>query len=516
MRYHSTRGKEKDYSAKEAILMGLCPDGGLFVSDALPDVKLDMKKLLSNEAEYNTILYAVFSALLPDFTKEELDSCIRTAYAGKFETDLLTPVTKIGEDRLLELYHGPTAAFKDMALCMLPKLMGCALAEKKERVMIVTATSGDTGKAALSGFQDAPGIGIAVFYPDQKVSDIQYLQMATQEGNNVSVCAVRGNFDDCQSGVKALFGGEAATKLKEEGISLSSANSINVGRLVPQIVYYIDAYRQLVQAGEVNFGEAVDFCVPTGNFGDVLAGYYAKMMGLPVGRLIVASNENNVLTDFLETGIYNRNRPFVKTISPSMDILISSNLERMLYYMSGMDTVLVKGLMQSLAETGCFAVDTALLAKIQETFSCGYADNAASKEAIRTAYETTGRLIDPHTAVAWRVLQDLKMDENSPLSCHRQKNHPTPAVILSTASPYKFAKDVYESLTGNTLPDGADGFAYMDALHQKTDVPVPVSLASLKGKPILHRDVINADEMPAYVIKEAQKDLEESGEVQHA
>lgn len=499
MRYHSTRGKETDYSAKEAVLCGLCADGGLFVSDELPETKLDMEALCAEHSSYDSILYAIFRALLSDYTDKELEACIRTAYAGKFETDVLTPVTEIGQDYLLELYHGPTAAFKDMALCMLPKLMGCALAGKKERVMIVTATSGDTGKAALAGFQDAENIAITVFYPHEKVSDIQYLQMVTQEGGNVAVCAVRGNFDDCQSGVKAMFHEDWVKAAAEKGIQLSSANSINVGRLVPQIVYYIDAYRQLMEKGALSFGEPLDFCVPTGNFGDVLAGYYAKLLGLPVGRLIVASNENNVLTDFLKTGVYDRNRPFVKTISPSMDILISSNLERMLYYMSGMDEKLVRSLMDALAKTGNFEVPESLLKKIQETFSCGYADNAASKKAIRTAWETTSRLIDPHTAVAWQVLRDLR--DMEPGAWER------PCVVLSTASPYKFAKDVYCSLE-KPLAEGADGFAYMDALAAYSGVPVPASLSGLREKKILHKDVIAPSEMGAYVKKKTEEKLE--------
>ena len=490
MRYHSTRGGGETVSAKEAILQGLCSDGGLFVSDSLLETKLDVLTLC--QKPYREIALAVFEALLPDYSRQELEESIALAYGGKFETEPLTPVTAIGADWLLELYHGPTAAFKDMALCMLPQLMSRALRGKQEKLMIVTATSGDTGKAALAGFQDAKDIAITVFYPEGKVSDIQYLQMATQRGDNVSVCAVRGNFDDCQSGVKALFGSDTAKQLAADGIPLSSANSINVGRLVPQVVYYIDAYGQLVQRGKLKLGDPVDFCVPTGNFGDILAGYYAKLLGLPVRRLIVASNENNVLTDFLTTGTYDRNRAFVKTISPSMDILISSNLERMLYYMAGQDSAYVAARMQELQETGRFTISRELLAKIREVFDCGYATNEESRMAIRDAFEKTGRLIDPHTAVAWKVMQTKKLDDA------------VPAVILSTASPYKFAKDVYTSIFGKELSGDADGFAYMDALFERSCEPVPASLARLKGKPVLHKDCIDRTEMEAYVEAQAK------------
>ena len=490
MQYHSTRGGGETVSAKEAILQGLCSDGGLFVSDSLPETKLDVLTLC--QKTYSDIALAVFEALLPDYSRQELEESIALAYGGKFETEPLTPVTAIGEDWLLELYHGPTAAFKDMALCMLPQLMSRALQGKREKLMVVTATSGDTGKAALSGFQDAKDIGITVFYPEGKVSDIQYLQMATQRGENVSVCAVRGNFDDCQSGVKELFASGTAKALQTEGIPLSSANSINVGRLVPQIVYYIDAYGQLFQKGRISLGDPVDFCVPTGNFGDILAGYYAKLLGLPVRRLIVASNENNVLTDFLTTGTYDRNRSFVKTISPSMDILISSNLERMLYYMAEKDSAYVAARMQELQEIGRFTVSRELLNKIRATFDCGYATNEASRVAIRKAFEQTGRLIDPHTAVAWKVMQDRKLGDG------------VPAVILSTASPYKFAKDVYLSIFQKALPQNADGFAYMDALFERSCEPVPASLSRLKGKPILHRDCIDRSEIGAYVKAQAE------------
>ena len=492
MLYHSTRSKKEMVGAKEAVLTGLCPDGGLFVSDDLFNVKPDMKALM--DMEYEEIVYEIFRLLLTDYSDEELKDCIAKAYKGKFVTEDLTPLTEIGDDFLLELYHGPTAAFKDLALCMLPQLMSKAL--KDEKVMILTATSGDTGKAALAGFKDAENIGITVFYPHGGVSDIQYLQMATAEGANVNVAAVRGNFDDCQTGVKKIFA-ECSDEFREEKkISLSSANSINVGRLVPQIIYYIEAYKQLAKRNVVSFGDPVDFVVPTGNFGDILAGYYAKVLGLPVGRLIVASNENNVLTDFFANGVYNKKRPFVKTISPSMDILVSSNLERMLYYAADGDCDYVAGLMKDLSEKGSFEITDEVMAKLDETFDAAYADNEECKAAIREAYQKDGRLIDPHTACGYLVANRMEQDEEE---CGELGN---PVVILSTASPFKFAKDVYEAIFGElTTDDGhePDGFDYMHALAERTGHEVPASLAELKTKPILHKSVVDVDDMEDFV-----------------
>ncbi len=482
MLYHSTRSKAVSCGSKDAILKGLCTDGGLYVSDDIMSVSLDMSKLM--DKSYEEIVFEVFKVLLDDYTDEELKSCIAKAYAGKFETADFTPVTKLGKYWMTELYHGPTSAFKDMALCMLPQLMSKAL--KDEKVMILTATSGDTGKAALSGFQDAENIGITVFYPYGKVSDIQYLQMATQEGRNVNVAAVRGNFDDCQTGVKKIFAADSEKIFKERKISLSSANSINVGRLVPQVIYYIESYKKLVQDKAISYGDKIDFVVPTGNFGDILAGYYAKALGLPVGKLIVASNENNVLTDFFKTGIYDKNRNFVKTISPSMDILVSSNLERMLYYASGCDAEYVAGLMNDLSEKGRFEVTKDILDTLQDIFGCGYATNEESKQAIRDAWNYDHRLIDPHTAVGYKVAKDIASGR--------------PTVILSTASPFKFAKDVYESIFGELSDKNADGFAYMDALSEKTGENAPTPLAMLKTKELRHTAVVDIDKMEQFVI----------------
>ena len=404
MIYHSTRSLENGVNAREALLKGLCDDGGLYVSDELLTCVLtpDMLKGLT----YRETALRVFSVLLSDFTKTELAEGIERAYADNFASVAVTPVTRVGDEFLLELHHGPTSAFKDVALQMLPRLMARTSAKDggAERIMIVTATSGDTGKAALAGFADAPGTGITVFYPEGKVSRVQNLQMSTQEGDNVAVCGIRGNFDDAQSAVKRIFADkELAERLEAAGTVLSSANSINVGRLVPQVVYYFAAYAQLLRAGAIKAGDAVEFCVPTGNFGDILAGYYAKRMGLPVAKLIVASDKNNVLADFLTTGVYDRNRPFFTTISPSMDILISSNLERMLYFLSDGDCELVAGLMEQLAQTGRYEVPAELLAKIQSVFGCGWASEDEVRAAIKSCWDANGYVIDPHTACGYHV-----------------------------------------------------------------------------------------------------------------
>lgn len=491
MIYHSTRDKQETAGSREAVLQGLCRDGGLFVSDELSDCRLDVEELLP--LSYKETAKRIFGLLLGDYSSQELSEGVEEAYGSTFSAPEVTPLTRIGENWLLELYHGPTSAFKDVALCMLPQLMSKALSGTGKRVMIVTATSGDTGKAALNGFRDVKDVAITVFYPEGKVSDIQRLQMITQEGENVAVCGIRGNFDDAQSAVKTVFSSGAGAELEKEGIFLSSANSINVGRLIPQVVYYFEAYKALRNQGVIRKGECIDFCVPTGNFGDVLAGYYGKLMGLPIRHLIVASNENNVLTDFIRSGVYDRNRPFHKTISPSMDILISSNLERMLYYMSGGDVELIRGLMQDLKEKGRFQIEGELLERIQEVFPAGCADDEKTRAGIRRAYEEDGRLIDPHTAVGYQVMQE-------------KGEKGVPCVLLSTASPYKFCRDVYEALFG-PLSGEADGFAYMDALREKTGVEPPEPLKALRGKAELHKDVIDPEEIGGYVMKKAMEKL---------
>ncbi len=493
--YHSTRSRAVSCSSKDAIRRGLAPDGGLFVSDELGSAKVDVDGLA--ELDYAAIARAVLGLLLPDYTADEIAACVNEAYTGTFASPEVTPVVPLAKAsgaaagphaHVLELYHGPTSAFKDVALQMLPRLMARAQASAGagEKIMIVTATSGDTGKAALAGFADAPGCGITVFYPEGKVSRVQELQMTTQAGGNVAVAAVRGNFDDAQSAVKRIFAERAlAERLAAAGIVLSSANSINVGRLVPQVVYYFAAYAQLLRADAIAAGDAVEFCVPTGNFGDVLAGYYAKLLGLPVSKLVVASDKNNVLFDFLTMGVYDRNRPFFTTTSPSMDILISSNLERMLYYLSGGDCELIARLMADLAESGRFEVPAELLAKIQETFACGWADEDEVAGAIAASWHENAYLIDPHTACGYHVLEKLPAAAGS-----------AARVLLSTASPYKFPRAVLEAL-GEDVP--ADDFACMRKLEEVTGTCAPAQLAALETAHERFSDVVDVPGMGAYV-----------------
>lgn len=486
--YHSTRGEER-CSPKEAILKGIASDGGLFVWDDLDQVQLDLHTFL--QLDYPGMVQTLFRRLLWDYSEEELAACAQAAYGDTFDDERITPLVFAGKQPVLELFHGPTSAFKDVALCMLPQLMSRALAGRDEKVMIVTATSGDTGKAALSGFQDAENIGITVFYPQGKVSAIQRLQMVTQPGRNVSVCAIEGNFDDAQSSVKALFQSEGARRLKEEEhIVLSSANSINIGRLIPQIVYYFAAYQQLLQQEKIQWGEEISFCVPTGNFGNVLAGYYAKLLGLPIHHLIVAANENKVLDDFLRTGIYDRNRSFHTTISPSMDILISSNLERMLYYMCGKDSEKIRGWMDELAQTGRYQVDEETLQKIRNVFLSGHCDNAQTSLQIERVYRSCGYVMDPHTAVGSYVLEQLALTE--------------PCVLLSTASPYKFTRDVLKALQ---VEAAADDFVCMEQLSELTKTSIPQGLYALKSMEERFSDVIEVTDMEAYVCAKAKEVL---------
>ena len=499
--YHSTRSRAEECSAKEAIRQGLAPDGGLYVSDDLGSAKVDVDGLA--EVDYAAIARAVLGLLLPDYTADEIAACVNEAYTGTFASPEVTPVVPLAKApgaaagphaHVLELYHGPTSAFKDVALQMLPRLMARAQASAGagEKIMIVTATSGDTGKAALAGFADAPGCGITVFYPEGKVSRVQELQMTTQEGSNVSVAAVRGNFDDAQSAVKRIFADrELAERLAAQGIVLSSANSINVGRLVPQVVYYFAAYAQLLRAGAIKAGDAVEFCVPTGNFGDVLAGYYAKLLGLPVARLVVASDKNNVLYDFLTTGVYDRNRPFFTTTSPSMDILISSNLERMLYYLSGGDCELIARLMTDLAETGRFEVGPELLGRIREVFACGWADEDQVAGAIADCWRDHGYLIDPHTACGYHVLEELAPAEGA-----------AARVLLSTASPYKFPRAVAEAI-GLEVP--ADDFDCLRTLEEATGTVAPAQLTALETATVRHAATVNIESMGSFVEEACEK-----------
>ncbi len=479
MRYHSTRNDQNFVDSAEAVLEGLAPDGGLYMPQQIP--ALDWKQLLKGSSQ--EISCAILSALLPDIPN--MPRLVVNAYTGKFETEDLTPSVSVGDSTVLELFRGPTSAFKDVALSMLPQLLTAAKREKgvEEDIMILTATSGDTGKAALVGFRDVPGVRICVFYPYGGVSQVQRAQMVTQEGGNVAVCAVRGNFDDAQTGVKQIFTDCQGKKLP---FRLSSANSINIGRLAPQVMYYFRAYKDLLAAGKIKLGDKVNFSVPTGNFGDILAGYLAKKMGLPVGTLICASNANNVLTDFIRTGTYDRRRPLLKTTSPSMDILVSSNLERLLYLLSG-DTKLVASLMKQLKEEGAYTVPDALKAAIQKEFWAAYCDDARAAEIIGRVYREQHYLCDPHTASGFAAAEDYR-NETGDL---------TPMVILSTASPYKFPAAVLSAIGGDT---GGDEFEQMERLQQMTGVPIPAPLASLKGKKELHTDVIEKEAMSTYVL----------------
>ncbi len=489
MIYQSTRNDGLTASSAQAILDGMAKDGGLY-SPASLDIAFDWQGVLPLSTQ--DMAAKILAVLLPSFTEEEMAALVKRAYAGKFETDELTPTVSVGDDTILELFRGPTSAFKDVALSMLPVLMTAAR-EKcgvTDEILILTATSGDTGKAAMEGFANVPGTRIMVFYPHGGVSPVQQAQMATQEGDNVCVAAVRGNFDDAQTGVKRIFAQvERDGLLSGKGVRLSSANSINIGRLAPQVVYYFKAYADLVRRGTIAVGEPVDFVVPTGNFGDILAGYFAKMLGLPVGKLVCASNKNNILTDFLTTGVYDRNRPFYKTVSPSMDILVSSNLERLLFLLTK-DARLVAGLMASLNETGAYTVPASLKAQLDQLFFAGCCDDAGTKAAIGRVWRDHGYLMDTHTAVAYHVAQQYKA------AC---PDH-APLVILSTASPYKFPAAVLEALGEDP---GADEFSAMARVEEITSVPMPKNLRTLRERPVRHRDVIERSEMLPYVLDKA-------------
>ena len=479
MLYHSTRNPSLTADSAQAVLEGLAPDGGLYMPAQLPD--FDWEECLQGDSQ--AMSTAILSALLPDIP--DMAALVRRAYTGKFQTESITPTVKAGPFRVLELYRGPTSAFKDVALSMLPQLLTAAKQAKgvQEDILILTATSGDTGKAALEGFHDVPGVRICVFYPDGGVSQVQRAQMVTQEGSNVAVCAVEGNFDDAQTGVKNIF---AACRGKELPFRLSSANSINIGRLAPQIMYYFRAYRELLDAGEIRLGDKVNFSVPTGNFGDILAGYLAKKLGLPVGTLICASNANNVLTDFIRTGTYDRRRPLYKTTSPSMDILVSSNLERLLYLLSG-DTELVADLMGKLNREGSYTVPDSLRDAIQAEFWAGCCDDARAEEVMGRVYKDYGYLCDPHTASGWAAAEDYV----------NQTGDHTPMVVLSTASPYKFPAAVLRAVGEKAQ---GDEYAQMRQLEEATGVPIPKNLSSLQGKPERHTGVIAKEEMLNYVL----------------
>ena len=479
MLYHSTRSNAAFVDSAQAVLEGLAPDGGLYMPDALPE--FDWRSCLQGSSK--EMATAILSALLPDIP--DMKTLVHNAYTGKFETEDLTPTVPVGDFHVLELFRGPTSAFKDVALSMLPQLLTAAKTVKGQEkdILILTATSGDTGKAALEGFHDVPGVKICVFYPHGGVSQVQRAQMVTQEGGNVAVCAVYGNFDDAQTGVKNIF---AACFGHELPFALSSANSINIGRLAPQVMYYFRSYRDLLDAGKIALGDKVNFSVPTGNFGDILAGYLAKKLGLPVGKLICASNANNVLTDFITTGTYDKRRPLLKTTSPSMDILVSSNLERLLYLLSG-DTQLVADLMKRLNTEGHYTVPEELKAAIQAEFPAGFCDDKRAEEVMGRVYKELGYLCDPHTAAGWAAAEDYV----------NQTGDRTPMVVLSTASPYKFPVAVLTAIGGDT--SGSE-FDQMERLSSMTGVPIPKNLAGLQGKEEKHTGVIEKDAMLDYVL----------------
>lgn len=466
MNYTSSRNTKLHVPSHKAIIQGLSSDGGLFTPESIPAFSLENLQNCS----YQELAERILSGFLPDFSKEDIHTAVYGAYDSKLDDESIVPLRKIPQGYLMDLWHGPTSAFKDIALTILPRLLttACRMENNTDVISILTATSGDTGKAALEGFKDVPGTAITVFYPEIGVSTIQKRQMSTTTGKNVEVIALKGNFDDCQRIVKQ------ATQNKKvldslDGVSISSANSINVGRLVPQIVYYYSSYLQLVKDKEIVLGDEVSFIVPTGNFGDILAGYLAKESGLPVKKLICASNSNNVLTDFLKTGTYSIAREFKTTMSPSMDILISSNLERLLFMMSGYDDAFVKDCMEKLQKEKSYTIPSALLEKIQEVFAGYWTDEEECAKTIYDTYKESNVLIDPHTSVALSVCKKYQSEGNS-----------EPCIILSTASPYKFSKDVLKALH----VESEDGFEAMHALHKMTDVPVPANLQALESLPV--------------------------------
>ena len=477
MNYISTRNKNIVKNDKVTLLQGLSEDGGLFVLENFKD-KIDLEKLLNKS--YTEIALEVLK-LFFSFDEKKLKSVIEKAYS-KFSTSKVTPLVELKKSYILELFHGPTSAFKDIALTLLPHLIQLALEGTNQEILVLTATSGDTGKAALEGFKDVAQTEIIVFYPKNGVSKVQELQMRTQEGKNTKVCAIEGNFDDAQTGVKNIFLDENLQK-KLGDKKFSSANSINIGRLTPQIVYYIVSYVELIKNNKIKMGDKINFVVPTGNFGDILAGYYAKKLGLPVNKFICASNNNNVLYDFLTTGTYDRNREFLKTISPSMDILISSNLERLLYDLSGADDKYIKSLMEDLNKNGKYQVNDEILKKIKEQFGAGYATDEETAKTIKKVWEEEKYLLDPHTAVAYKVMLEQNLSE--------------PTVVLSTASPYKFCASVANALLN--IHD-EDEFVLMQKLYEATKVEIPENLKNLKSKEILHSDIIKKEEMPEYVL----------------
>ncbi len=481
--YGSTRGGETGVTASQAVLKGLADDGGLYVPERIPTLDVTMDELAG--MTYQEMAYAVMKQFLTDYTEEELKYCISHAYDEKFDTEEITPLAKADGMYFLELFHGKTIAFKDMALSILPYLMTTAAKKNhaKNEIVILTATSGDTGKAAMAGFADVPGTRIIVFYPKNGVSRVQELQMLTQKGANTSVVGIEGNFDDAQTGVKKIFGDkEFAKELDAMGFQLSSANSINIGRLVPQVVYYVYAYAKLLANGEIANGEKVNVVVPTGNFGNILAAYFAKQMGVPFGKLICASNDNKVLYDFFRTGTYDKNREFILTTSPSMDILVSSNLERLLYLSCGRDAAKTKAMMEQLSTNGKYEI-TADMKEFMKDFCAGYADMEENAKEIRKVFDDTGYLIDTHTGVAAAVYEQYKA----------KTGDTTKTVIASTASPYKFSRSVMEAVLGKK--EDADEFALIDEMERISGVKIPQAIEEIRDAKILHNRQCKPEEM---------------------
>ena len=489
VRYKSTRNSDSLVNASEAILKGLAEDGGLFVPDSLPKLDIALEELVGKS--YQEIAYEVMKLFLSDYTEEELKYCISSAYDKKFDTKEIAPIREADGAYYLELFHGATIAFKDMALSILPYLLTTAAKKhnNQSEIVILTATSGDTGKAALAGFANVPGTRIIVFYPKDGVSKIQEKQMVTQVGENTTVVAIRGNFDDAQTGVKEIFGDkELAKRMKEQGYQFSSANSINIGRLIPQVVYYVYTYATLVAKKKLSLGEPMNVVVPTGNFGNILAAYYAKQLGVPIHKLVCASNENKVLYDFFQTGTYDRKREFILTNSPSMDILVSSNLERLIYTCAKEDANVNADLMKQLRENGSYQITEQMKEKLGD-FVGGYATEEETKETIHYIYETTGYVIDTHTAVAASVFRKYK----------EETKDNTLTVIASTASPYKFTRSVMEAVENQTTE--VDDFVLVDRLNQISFVPVPKAIEEIRNAPVRHTMVCNKEEMQETVIQ---------------
>ncbi len=486
--YRSTRGGNAQATAAEAIIAGIAPDGGLYVPAWLPSLQISLEELL--KLDYQGRAFHIMKLFLPDFSEEELLDCIDRAYGEKFSVPGIAPLTKGAGVFFLELFHGPTQAFKDMALTILPHLLKIAAQKQdlQQEIVILTATSGDTGKAALEGFSGVQGTKIIVFFPESGVSPIQKRQMVTQTGDNTHVIGIDGNFDDAQRGVKGMFTDiDLLAQMARHNFLFSSANSINIGRLIPQTVYYFHAYLQACAAGDIRLGDLVNFAVPTGNFGNILAGYYAKKMGLPIKTLLCAANENNVLADFFTGWIYDKRREFVSTMSPSMDILVSSNLERLLYNAYGENAAKVKGLMRELGAKGWYQVTGEAAANLGDFYG-GYASEADTAAAIKEVFAKAGYLIDPHTAVAYAVhkkYRQVQQDE-------------TPTIVVSTASPFKFARDVMASLD---LPVAEDDFDVMQALSSYSGIRVPAALGNLKSLPVRHRALCPKDRMRQEVEK---------------